>query len=186
MFINIVFWLGCHGPSGLLIFVPAVFLSILKPLFLHSSSVSLSFFILYSCFSHAHVFGKTLVHEFPISYSHTESYTSLFHETWSFRSKSHRSKTNYIQFLLLLRANVWGKYLCMSSPFPIAKFNGTGFYSLWSKRKYICPSATNIGIWACCILPGGSGWIICVGKSFLTFFINFFEDHFIAFYSQLL
>ena len=33
------------------------------------------FFILFhSCCSHAQVFGKTLVHEFPISYSHTEWY----------------------------------------------------------------------------------------------------------------
>ena len=38
MFINIVFWLDIDRPSGLL--------SILTPLFLHTSSVSLSYFIL--------------------------------------------------------------------------------------------------------------------------------------------
>ena len=46
MFINIVFWLGCDRLSGLLSFVPAVLFSILTPLFLPSSSVSLSDFIL--------------------------------------------------------------------------------------------------------------------------------------------
>ena len=43
--------------------VPALLLSILTPLFLQSSSVSLS-----------RVFWKIFVHEFPISYSHTEWY----------------------------------------------------------------------------------------------------------------
>ena len=62
--IIIVFWLGCDRPSGLLLFVPALLLSILTPLFLPSSSVSLSYFVLASC-SHARVFGKTPVHEFP-------------------------------------------------------------------------------------------------------------------------
>ena len=42
----IVFWLGCDRPSGLLLFVPALLLSILTPLFLPSSSVSLSYFVL--------------------------------------------------------------------------------------------------------------------------------------------
>ena len=44
--IIIVFWLGCDRPSGLLLFVPALLLSILTPLFLPSSSVSLSYFVL--------------------------------------------------------------------------------------------------------------------------------------------
>ena len=44
--IIIVFWLGCNRPSGLLLFVPALLLSILTPLFLPSSSVSLSYFVL--------------------------------------------------------------------------------------------------------------------------------------------
>ena len=46
LFIIIVFWLGCDRPSGLLLFVPALLLSILTPLFLPSSSVSLSYFVL--------------------------------------------------------------------------------------------------------------------------------------------
>ena len=46
MFIIIVFWLGCDRPSGLLLFVPDLLFSILTPLFLPPSSVSLSYFIL--------------------------------------------------------------------------------------------------------------------------------------------
>ena len=46
MFIIIVFWLGCDRPTGLLLFVPALLISILTPLFLPSSSVSLSYFVL--------------------------------------------------------------------------------------------------------------------------------------------
>ena len=36
------------------------------------SGVPLFFALFQSCCSHAQVFGKTLVHEFPISYRHTE------------------------------------------------------------------------------------------------------------------
>ena len=71
MFIIIVFSLGCDRPSGLLFFVPALLLSMLMPLFLPSSSVSL-YVLFRSCCSHARVFGKILVHEFPMSYSHSE------------------------------------------------------------------------------------------------------------------
>ena len=46
MFINIVFRLGNDRLSGLLSFVPAVLFSVLTPLFLQSSSVLLSDFIL--------------------------------------------------------------------------------------------------------------------------------------------
>ena len=46
LFIIIVFWLGCDRPSELLLSVPALLLSILKPLFLPSSSVSMSYFVL--------------------------------------------------------------------------------------------------------------------------------------------
>ena len=46
MFIIIVFRLGCDRLSELLLFMPAVLFSILKPLFCPSSSVSLSYFIL--------------------------------------------------------------------------------------------------------------------------------------------
>ena len=51
--------------------MPVLLLSILTPL-LPSSSVSLYFFIL--AVAHARVFGKTLVHEFHMSYGHTEWY----------------------------------------------------------------------------------------------------------------
>ena len=46
MFIIIVFWLGCDRPSGHLFFMPPLIFSILTPLFLPPSSVSLSYFIL--------------------------------------------------------------------------------------------------------------------------------------------
>ena len=46
MFIIIVFWLGCDRPSGLLFFATALLFSILTPLVLPPSSVSLSYFIL--------------------------------------------------------------------------------------------------------------------------------------------
>ena len=46
MFIIIVFWLGSDRLSGLLFFVPDLLLSLLTPLFLSSSSVYLSYFIL--------------------------------------------------------------------------------------------------------------------------------------------
>ena len=70
-----IFRLGCDRPSGLLLFVPAV-------LFFHTHASLLSVFVclivlFHSCWSHTWVFGKTLVHEFPVSYSHTEWY-SLF------------------------------------------------------------------------------------------------------------
>ena len=45
----------------------------------HTHATILTFFVcvsvlFHSCCSHARVVGKTLVHEFPISYSHTEWY----------------------------------------------------------------------------------------------------------------
>ena len=53
--------------TGLLFFVSTVLLAFL-----------LCFIVLFqSCCSHAQVFGKTLVHEFPIFYSHTEWNCSL-------------------------------------------------------------------------------------------------------------
>ena len=71
MFINTVCWLGCDRLSGLLLFVPALFPSILTTPFLFSSG----FFVLFhSWCSHAWVFGKTLLREFPVSYSHTGWY----------------------------------------------------------------------------------------------------------------
>ena len=44
LFIIIAFWLGCDRPSGLLLFLPALLLSIPTTLLLPSSSVSLSYF----------------------------------------------------------------------------------------------------------------------------------------------
>ena len=55
MFINIIFWLGNDRLSGFLSFAPLYFFTILTPLFLPSSSFSLSYIILglgkYSCMS---------------------------------------------------------------------------------------------------------------------------------------
>ena len=58
IFIIIVFRLGYDRPAGLILFAPT-------PLFC-------PIVLFHSCCSHAWVFGKTLVHEFPVSYSHTE------------------------------------------------------------------------------------------------------------------
>ena len=49
LFISIVFWLGCDRSLGLLLFVPALLLSILTPLFLPTSSVCLISVLLFSC-----------------------------------------------------------------------------------------------------------------------------------------
>ena len=95
MFIIIVFWLGSERSSRLLFFS--------CPLYLFPTDSSLltffvCFFILFhSCCSHARVFGKTLVHELPISYSHAFwKMHSFFRETtWSKWSKCRLSKTNY-------------------------------------------------------------------------------------------
>ena len=64
-------WLGCDRPSGLPFF-HARFISFHT----HTSLLTVfCFFILFhSCCSHAWMFGKTLVREFPMSYSHTEWY----------------------------------------------------------------------------------------------------------------
>ena len=87
MFITIVFWLGSDRSSGTSFLVQAWHLSILTP---SSYLLRRSFILFHSCGSHAPVFGKTLLHEFPISYSST-----FFRKTrWSFRSKSLISKIN--------------------------------------------------------------------------------------------
>ena len=65
MFVIVVFWLGCDMPSGLIFFVPALLLSMLTPLFLHSS-------LFRSCCPHA--LGETLLQEFRMSYSHSDFY----------------------------------------------------------------------------------------------------------------
>ena len=63
MFIIIVFWLGCDRPSGL--FIRA------RCTFFHTHASLLYVFVclivlFHSCCSHAWVFGKTLLHEFPV------------------------------------------------------------------------------------------------------------------------
>ena len=72
MYIIIVFWLGCDRPSGRFFFRA-------RFAFFHAHASLLTSFVCFlilfrSCCNHAQVFGKTLVHEFPISYSHTEWY----------------------------------------------------------------------------------------------------------------
>ena len=75
LFIIIVFWLGIDRPVRL------SFLS--YPVYFFSSS-HLSSYLLFpivlfhSCCSHARVFGKTLVHEFPISCIHSERMRIVF------------------------------------------------------------------------------------------------------------
>ena len=56
--------------------MPNLLLSILMPLFLPSSSDSLYCFILAD--SMREIFWKILVHEFLISYNHTERYHELY------------------------------------------------------------------------------------------------------------
>ena len=96
LFIIIVFWLGCDRPSGLLLFVPALLFFVLTPLFQPPSSVSLSYFILAVPMP---VFGKTLVHEIPISYSHTEWYLLFFR---SVKAMNNWKRSAIKQILLLL------------------------------------------------------------------------------------
>ena len=71
MFIIIVFLFGNDRPAGL------IFCARFTSFHTHASLLTFffCFFILFhSCCSHARVFGKPLVHEFPMSYSHTECY----------------------------------------------------------------------------------------------------------------
>ena len=65
MFIITLFWLGCDRPLELLFFEAHLFLSMLMPPFLPSSSVSLSNLIL--AVPMRKVFGKALVHELHFS-----------------------------------------------------------------------------------------------------------------------
>ena len=93
MFIIIVFWLGSDRRRDFFFFVPDL-------LFFrtHASLLTLfaCFFILFHpCCSHPRVFEKTLVHEFPMSYSHTEWSLHFRETTGSKFSKSRLSETNY-------------------------------------------------------------------------------------------
>ena len=120
MFIIIVFWLGCDRPLGLPFFVPALLLSIFTPLFLHYIFVCFFVFIL-SCCSHAWVFRETLVHEFPMSCSHTEWYLHFFARRNSlFGPKIRLSKSNYTKLKFLLCVKL------------LARFNYLELYWFWN------------------------------------------------------
>ena len=80
----------------LIFFVPALLLSILPPLFFPSSSVSLSYFIL--AVPMRECFWKTLVHEFPISYSHTKWYLHF----WEGKSPCFGRSFAYQNLIILL------------------------------------------------------------------------------------
>ena len=80
--IIIVFWFGTDRPSAVL-FLNAHFTffhshASLLTFILPSSSVS--FVLFHSCCYDARVFWKTLVHQFHISYSHTEGHNFLFRQ----------------------------------------------------------------------------------------------------------
>ena len=96
-------------------FVPAVLLSTFIPFFL--TSFPLSLIVLFqSCCSHAQVFGWTLVHEFPFSYSQTEwnllflKQTALWHEaTWDKPEASIKTETE--------EEEGWVNGPCVSTPY---------------------------------------------------------------------
>ena len=76
------------------------------PLYLHALTFFVCLFVLFnSCCSHARVFGKTLAHEFQISYCHAELYFifSLFgaretkHAQWHYyRHCSWSGRSNHL------------------------------------------------------------------------------------------
>ena len=78
------------------------------PLFLPSLCVS---FLFHSCCSHVRAFAKTLVHEFPISYSHTE---------W-------QNTFSQGEIICLGRSFVYHIKLNQTK-LPIAILNGTSFF----------------------------------------------------------
>ena len=81
MFIIIVFRLGCDRPSGLLLFVSAVLLSMLTPLFCASSSISLSYFILAVPMRECSRKHSCMSSQFPIAILNgTSSFLSLVQE----------------------------------------------------------------------------------------------------------
>ena len=117
LFIVIVFWLGCDRPSGLLFFRA-------RFAFFHTQASLLTsfvcFFILFHyCCSHAQVFGKTLVHELPISYSHTEWYLHFFR---SVKAMNNWKRSAIKQILLLLPVVHYQDYLSTFSGLPDLHF----------------------------------------------------------------
>ena len=111
------------------------------------------FFILFrSYYSHARAFGKTLVHELPISYSNTEWYL-LFSDSatmykcrmclLSMRLSSHLPRLSLclISFVLAVPMRDYlGKHSCMSFPFPIVMLNSTSFLLSSVQEKLNMPS----------------------------------------------
>ena len=89
--------------------MPALFFSILTPIALPTF---VCFFILFhSCRSRAQVFRKTLVHEFPVSYCHTE--WNLF-SLCEGRNNWKRSSIKQVLLLLLLFPCCSSVYFCCS------------------------------------------------------------------------
>ena len=121
MFIIIVFWLGCDRPSDF--FFRARFASF------HAHAFLLAFFVYFfvlfrSCCSHAWVFWKTLVHEFPISYSHTEWYLPFPRGEIVCLGRSFV----YQNQIKPTMPECLGKHSCTSSRFDIATQNGRFFF----------------------------------------------------------
>ena len=107
LFIIIVFWFGCDRPSGLL-FLRAHFA------YFHTHASLLAFFVCFfilfhSCCSYARVFGKTLLHEFPVSYSHTEWYL-LFRSVKAMNNLK-LSAIKQILLLLLIMFSIRGGWM---------------------------------------------------------------------------
>ena len=90
------------SPLGLYFFVPALLFHMLTHLLFFSFSV-----LFHSCCFHAQVFGKILVHEFLISYSHTEWYNCKCtkensvrdSDTSQFTSNPVSTKLNFYTFI---------------------------------------------------------------------------------------
>ena len=108
------------------------------------------FFILFhSCSTHAQVFVKILVHEFPISCRHTEWYSHPTYALWNIRLCYNSIILNGMEALLVYSfamrsctqlsccSHTWvfGKTLLHEFPFPIAILNGSSsFLSLVPKN----------------------------------------------------
>ena len=76
----ILFWLAIDWPSGLISFVPALLLSILTPLFLPSSSVSLFYFILAVPMRECLGKHSCMSSQFPIAILNGTSFLSLWYK----------------------------------------------------------------------------------------------------------
>ena len=115
IFIIIVFRVGCDRSSGL-IFFRARFAAF------HTHASLLTFFICFfilfrSYCSHARVFGKALVHEFPIFCSHTEQYL-LFSDSETTSAQCVFGAKNYNQLCTSKPIPFKLNYVQVSQPFP--------------------------------------------------------------------